>query len=98
MLGAICGSAQSMDCADPQIAPNMCSGVYRMVDASSNHFIYFIRSTISDNTCLSAVTCMPINHLPVRKAYSFSLDENRLTNGSESSLFYSSITNSLAIR
>ena len=29
-------------------------------------------------TCLSAVTCMPINHLPVRKAYS--LDENRLTN------------------
>ena len=22
MLGAICGSAQSMDCADPQIAPN----------------------------------------------------------------------------
>ena len=23
MLGAICGSAQSMDCADPQIAPNI---------------------------------------------------------------------------
>ena len=58
--------------------PRVYTGVYRMVDASSNHFIYFIRSTISDNTCLSAVTCMPINHLPVRKAYS--LDENRLTN------------------
>ena len=76
--------------------PCMYTGVYRMVDASSNHFIYFIRSTVSDTTCLSAVTCMPINHLPVRKAYS--LDENRLTNGSESSLFYSSIRNSLAIR
>ncbi len=50
----------------------------RMVDASSNHFIYFIRSTISDTTYLSAVTCMPINNLPVRKAYT--LDENRLTN------------------
>ena len=30
MLGAICGSAQSMDCADPQIAPNIYIGsVYR---------------------------------------------------------------------
>ena len=48
--------------------PRVYTGVYRMVDASS----------ISDNTYLSAVTCMPINHLPVRKAYS--LDENRLTN------------------
>ena len=38
---------------------------------------------------------LSINHLPVRNAYS-SLNE-RLTNGSESSLFYSSLTNSLAI-
>ena len=72
-----------------------------MVDTSSNHCIYII-DPINNITHFVIIYCkMHANQSFTRKKRlqltQISLNES-LTNGSESSLFYSSLTNSLAIR